>query len=88
MENPQPEAQEVVEIAGENVVRLADYRAKRRPRAARAAATAGWGPQYYCLRCDGDEFKLYASGSVHCTHCGSLMRNLFIGASKSEEPAQ
>ena len=73
---------------GENVVRLADYRAKRRVRAARAAAVQGWGPQYYCLRCDGDEFKLYASGVVHCVHCGSLMRNLLINGSKSEEPAQ
>ena len=85
MENPQPQA---VEPVAENVVRLADYRAKRRARAASAAATPGWGPQYYCLRCDGDEFKLYASGTVHCSHCGSLMRNLFIGGTKSEEPAQ
>ena len=73
---------------GENVVRLADYRAKRRARVQRAAAMQGWGPQYYCLRCDGDEFKLYASGVVHCVHCGSLMRNLLINGSKSEEPAQ
>jgi hypothetical protein len=87
VENPQPQGDNSGESAGENVVRLADYRAKRRARSARAAMQ-GWGPQYYCLRCDGDEFKLYASGSVHCTHCGSLMRNLFIGASKSEEPAQ
>lgn len=80
MENPQPD-----QVPAENVVRLAEYRAKRR---ARAAAMQGWGPQYYCLRCDGDEFKLYASGVVHCAHCGSLMRNLFISGSKSEEPAQ
>jgi ribosomal protein L37AE/L43A len=84
VENPQPKGEEV----GENVVQLADYRAKRRARASRVATTQGWGPQYYCLRCDGDEFKLYASGMVHCAHCGSMMRNLFIGASKSEEPAQ
>jgi ribosomal protein L37AE/L43A len=84
VENLQPE----VQIEAENVVRLADYRAKRRARAQRAATAHGWGPQYYCLRCDGDEFKLYASGVVHCAHCGSLMRNLFISGSKSEEPAQ
>jgi hypothetical protein len=88
VENPQPQIENVGENAGENVVRLADYRAKRRARAARATAVQGWGPQYYCLRCDGDEFKLYASGMVHCAHCGSMMRNLFIGGSKSEEPAQ
>lgn len=82
MENPQPE----VQTAAENVVRLADYRAKRRARAARAAAASqGWGPQYYCLRCDGDDFKLYASGVVHCTHCGSMMRNLLVNGSKAEE---
>lgn len=86
VENPQPE---LAPTADENVVRLADYRAKRRARAARVAAVnPGWGPQYYCLRCDGDEFKLYASGVVHCAHCGSLMRNLFISGGKSEEPAQ
>ena len=73
--------------AVENVIQLSDYQAKRRARNARAVAP-GWGPQYYCLRCDGDDFKLYASGVVHCAHCGSLMRNLFIGGSKSEEPAQ
>ena len=84
VENPQPQAEPVAE----NVVRLADYRAKRRARASSAAATPGWGPQYYCLRCDGDEFKLYASGIVHCAHCGSLMRNLLVGSTKSEEPAQ
>jgi hypothetical protein len=88
VENAQPESQPAALPAAENVVRLADYRAKRRVRAARAAAMQGWGPQYYCLRCDGDEFKLYASGVVHCAHCGSLMRNLFINGSKSEEPAQ
>jgi ribosomal protein L37AE/L43A len=44
-----------------------------------------WGPQYYCLRCDGDEFKLYASGVVHCAHCGSMMRNLLVNGTKAEE---
>lgn len=71
----------------ENVVRLADYR-KRRMRGGRAPAAQESAAQYYCLRCDGDEFKLYASGVVHCAHCGSLMRNLFIAGGKSEEPAQ
>lgn len=71
----------------ENVVRLADYR-KRRGRAQRAASGHDWGPQYYCLKCDADEFKLYASGMVHCAHCGSLMRNLLIGGTKTEEAPQ
>ena len=67
----------------ENVVRLAEYR-KRRRRAQREASVTDWGPQYYCLKCDGDEFKLYASGMVHCSHCGSLMRNLLVSGTKSE----
>ena len=81
MENPQHDEEQ-------NVIRLAEYRSKRRRRAQRVAVLQDWGPQYYCLRCDGDEFKLYASGIVHCAHCGSLMRNLLVGGSKSEEPAQ
>ena len=89
VENALPETPPATESAADNVVRLADFRAKRRARAQKAvAASQGWGPQYYCLRCDGDEFKLYASGVVHCSHCGSLMRNLFISGGKSEEPAQ
>jgi hypothetical protein len=67
----------------ENIVRLADYR-KRRGRTSRQAPVNDWGPQYYCLRCDGDEFKLYASGIVHCAHCGSMMRNLQVSGTKSE----
>ena len=81
MENPQHDEEQ-------NVIRLAEYRSKRRRRATRVAVLQDWGPQYYCLRCDGDEFKLYASGIVHCAHCGSLMRNLLVSGSKSEEPAQ
>ena len=69
-----------------NVVRLSEYRKRRQ--AVQPTRSQDWGPQYYCLRCDGDEFKLYASGIVHCAHCGSLMRNLLVSGAKSEEPAQ
>ncbi len=74
----------------ENVVRLADYRKRRRARAPRRVAVIGHesGPQYYCLRCDADEFRLYASGTVHCAHCGSLMRNLLVGQNSGEESTQ
>jgi hypothetical protein len=74
--------------AMENVVRLADYRKRRAARSARPTPGTDWGPQYYCLKCDGDEFRLYASGMVHCAHCGSLMRNLFISGTKTEEAPQ
>jgi ribosomal protein L37AE/L43A len=74
--------------AMENVVRLADYRKRRAARNSRPAPASDWGPQYYCLKCDGDEFKLYASGMVHCAHCGSLMRNLLISGTTAEEAPQ
>ncbi len=72
-----------METAQDNVVRLAEYRKRRRPVAARRPQPS-WGAQYYCLRCDGDEFRLYASGSVHCAHCGALMRNLALTTSAEE----
>ena len=78
-EEPQGNAQS-------NVVRLAEYRKRRQ--ASQPARSQDWGPQYYCLRCDGDEFKLYASGVVHCAHCGSMMRNLLINGTKAEEAPQ
>lgn len=73
------------ETAADNVVRLAEYRNRRKAAAPQKTPVQDWGPQYYCLRCDGDEFKLYASGVVHCAHCGSMMRNLLVNGSKAEE---
>lgn len=64
------------------IVRLSEY---RKPAAARrsAAPTATRGaaegaPHYFCLRCDTDRFKLYPGGTVHCAHCGALMRNISV----------
>ena len=73
-----------MESTQDNVVRLADYRKRRRQAAPLRAQPANWGAQYYCLRCDADEFRLYASGSVHCAHCGALMRNLGLTSSAEE----
>jgi len=50
-----------------------------------ASRITGAGAQYYCPRCDGDDFRLYASGMVHCAHCGALMRNLAVSSTKTEE---
>jgi ribosomal protein L37AE/L43A len=61
----------------ENIVRLAEYRKRRKP-ARRPVPEAG--AQYFCTRCDSDEFKLSAAGMVHCAHCGALMRNLAVAA--------
>ena len=66
----------------ENIVRLADYR-KRRQAAGRAVKPQ-LGAQYFCTRCDSDEFKLSATGMVHCAHCSALMRNLLITPSSQE----
>lgn len=73
-----------MEIGPDNVVRLADYRRRRRQAAARRSQPANWGAQYFCLRCDADEFRLYASGNVHCAHCGALMRNLGLTTAVEE----
>jgi len=68
----------------ENIVRLAEYRSRRkaaRPGSApHPQAAPELGAQYFCTRCDSDEFKLSAAGTVHCAHCAALMRNLAVGA--------
>jgi hypothetical protein len=84
MENAQEAPEQTAQESTDNVVRLAEYR-KRRKAAPQKQVSQDWGPQYYCLRCDGDDFKLYASGVVHCAHCGSMMRNLLVNGSKAEE---
>ena len=71
----------------ENIVRLAEYRKRRKP-AKRASAPAELTAQYFCTRCDADEFKLSAAGMVHCAHCGALMRNLLVTPSASREADQ
>ena len=68
----------------ENIVRLAEYRSKRRKPPKRPSAPAEIGAQYFCTRCDSDEFKLSAAGMVHCAHCSALMRNLLITPSSQE----
>ena len=78
-------ALEALNEAADNVVRLSDYRKRRQAAAPQKTLAQDWGPQYYCLRCDADEFKLYASGVVHCAHCGSMMRNLLVNGTKAEE---
>ena len=69
----------------DNIVRLAEYRRRRHETPVRRKAPANWGAQYYCLRCDADEFRLYASGNVHCAHCGAFMRNLGLTVATPEE---
>lgn len=69
----------------ENIVRLADYRKRRKPAGpASPGAPPSAGAQYFCTRCDAGEFRLSPLGAVHCAHCGALMRNLFVSPSPSE----
>ena len=74
----------------ENIVRLAEYRKRRKPpqRAVDTSRQADLGAQYFCTRCDADEFKLSAAGMVHCAHCGALMRNLLVTPTSSQEAGQ
>jgi len=62
------------------IVQLDRYRKPRRTpqRAATPAALPAGAPHYFCLRCDGERFQLYASGSVHCGQCGALMKNISV----------
>jgi hypothetical protein len=70
------------------IVRLAEY---RKAASSRRGGTSAHGarhdtphalqsgaPHYFCLRCDTDQFKLYPAGTVHCAHCGALMRNISV----------
>jgi hypothetical protein len=64
----------------ENIVRLAEYRQRRQ----QARKPADLGAQYFCTRCDADEFRLSAMGMVHCAHCGARIRNLLVTPSAPE----
>jgi hypothetical protein len=67
------------------IVHLSDYRkahtAPKRAVTPPAVSPEG-APHYFCLRCDTDDFKLYSSGVVHCSHCGALMRNITVADSE------
>jgi len=65
----------------ENIVRLDDYRKTRKSARPPKAPDA---PRFFCLSCDTDQFKLYASGSVHCAACGALIRNIGVSDSVAQ----
>ena len=72
--------------AVENVFRLAEFR-RRKVMAQRASASAEPGAQYFCLRCEAEEFRLYATGTIHCAKCGALIRNIGVNPSPSSPAA-
>jgi len=63
-----------------NIVRLAEHRRRSKP-AERALVARETGAYYFCLRCETDRFRLYATGMIHCAQCGALMRNLLVNPS-------
>jgi hypothetical protein len=65
----------------ENIFCLDDYRKARKPARGPKAPDA---PRFFCLSCDTDQFKLYASGSVHCAACGALIRNIGVSDSVAQ----
>ena len=65
-----------------NVVRLADHPRRRKP-VQRAVSVPDAAASYFCLRCEAEEFRLYAGGMIHCASCGALMRNLLVNAKAS-----
>ena len=67
-----------------NVVRLAEHR-RRRKAPQRALVARDPGSYYFCLRCETDRFRLYATGMIHCAQCGALMRNLTLSSSGASE---
>jgi len=69
----------------ENIVQLEEYRKRKEDKRTPPASAPRLGAQFFCTRCDADEFKLSALGMVHCAQCGSLMRNLLVSLSPSQE---
>jgi len=63
--------------AVENIVRLAEFR-RRKAQAQRAGARTEPGAQYFCLRCEAEEFRLFASGTINCAKCGALSRTSLV----------
>ena len=60
-----------------SVVQLSEYRKARLARKGARPADAD-AAHYFCLRCDSDQFRLFACGTVHCASCGALMRNITV----------
>ena len=70
----------------EKVIDLASYRSGHK-RARASVPAPETVPHYFCQRCDTDQFKLYASGAVHCASCGALIRNILVSAGPSSQGA-
>jgi hypothetical protein len=67
-----------------DVVWLNDLRKRERPGSAHAPAAEA-PRSYYCTRCHAGQFRLLASGHIHCAHCGALMRNIAVADTGREQ---
>lgn len=63
------------------IIELARYRNKLAPEKTQKSM------QIYCMKCDGDFFRLSEAGTVTCGHCGSPIRNLFVVFVPPKAPA-
>jgi len=66
-----------MESAMAEILRLSEYRRPQKP-SPRGDKLPPEGPQYFCLRCDGNEFRLFATGNVQCSRCGAMIRNVTV----------
>jgi hypothetical protein len=66
----------------ENVINLAERKARKMPVLKYAPVPPPDTPRYYCTRCDTDQFKLYREHTIHCVNCGAMVANLSVTNSK------
>ena len=60
------------------ILRLSEYRRLQKKTSPGSDRLPPEGPQYFCLRCDGNEFRLFATGNVQCSRCGAMIRNVTV----------
>ena len=54
------------------VLELKNYRKVKQPTKRQAL----WPNEYYCQRCDGNQFRFRESGEIFCDGCGVMIKNL------------
>lgn len=59
------------------IFKFDDFRKKEKQQVLETAGIKP-GPHFFCTRCETDRFKLFSAGTVHCAHCGALMRNITV----------
>lgn len=65
------------------ILQLSEYRRPQK-QSLRSDGLPPEGPQYFCLRCDGNEFRLFATGKVQCCRCGAMIRNVTVAETSGQ----